>query len=616
MRFCTRAAGAAAIICAAVVFPSVVFSSRAQSAAAAQTQNQIIERQILPQLDGLFQKLTAEKRDITIDGRKRSAATIIFCRERWRSGLTYVLINTPRSDPRFAGYLAGYRDIADLTVGDVNETWGVYYYMSALNKLRKAGLLDQAIRPETLATLRQKLDWRPFVRVPEFTLVNLPTNYYGVAFSIARLRMLMGWEDEAGSRRLLQEIVDHYQHYSGEYGFSDETDGAGRFDRYSVLLIGEICERLIETDMPMTPQLKTWLRKSADLVLVNLNARGDGFSYGRSIGPYADTAFLEVLSASAHFDVLTPVEKDMAYAFATRAVRKYADFWYDPQMHSVNMWEKGRATDTYRGKARILGENFSLSDQLIKTNDVWNRLGYKNRPPGAGFDAWLTRLPKTTLTWFARGEYDRALLTHRDGAHVFSLPMVNGGPTYHSRNAYFPIPYSRGLVEGSPNAAYPQLLPKFSIADGAELMPLAFIRGIELTSDGVRYRQDGLDRIGTNTPVKDDRMSVDVRYEWSRGSVRQIETYAPSTPLDVTQISLEFASFSDAAKVNGTRITFGRGEVSELKVEGLQGCKAESSIASDVYRAPHGAMKTRVSCASTSVKLQQPFTIAWTLKYR
>ena len=114
----------------------------------------------------------------------------------------------------------------------------------------------------------------------------------------------MGWEDDAGSRRLLQEIVDHYQQYSGEYGFSDETDGAGRFDRYSVLLIGEICERLIETDMPITPQLKGWLRKSADLVLVNLNARGDGFSYGRSIGPYADTAFLEVLSAAAYFDVL------------------------------------------------------------------------------------------------------------------------------------------------------------------------------------------------------------------------------------------------------------------------------------------------------------------------
>jgi hypothetical protein len=65
------------------------------------------------------------------------------------------------------------------------------------------------VRRNRRPKLRQKLDWRPFVR----------------------LRMLMAWEDESGSRRLLQEVIDHYQQYSGEYGFSDETDGAGRFDR-------------------------------------------------------------------------------------------------------------------------------------------------------------------------------------------------------------------------------------------------------------------------------------------------------------------------------------------------------------------------------------------------
>ena len=285
-------------------------------------------------------------------------------------------------------------------------------------------------------------------------------------------------------------------------------------------------------------------------------------------------------------------------------------------MRSVNMWEKGRATDAYRGKARILGENFSLSDQLIKTNDVWNRLGYKNRPPGAGFDAWLTRLPKTTLTWFAqRRVRPRAADPSRRSPRVQPADGERR-PDVSLQERLFSHPVLARACGGSPNAAYPQLLPKFSIADGAELMPLAFIRGIELTSDGVRYRQDGLDRVGTNTPVKDDRMGVDVQYEFAPGSIRRVDTYLPSAPLDVKQISLEFGSFSEAARVNGTRITFGSGEVSELNVEGLQSCQAESSIASDVYRAPHGAMKTRVSCASTSVKLQQPFTIAWTLKYR
>ena len=62
---------------------------------------------------------------------------------------------------------------------------------------------------------------------PNIPLINLPTNYLGVAFSIARLRMLLGWEDASGGQQLLEKILDHYQRYSGEYGFSDETDGAG-----------------------------------------------------------------------------------------------------------------------------------------------------------------------------------------------------------------------------------------------------------------------------------------------------------------------------------------------------------------------------------------------------
>jgi hypothetical protein len=584
--------------------------------ARAQSQNELIEQRVLPHLEHLFTKLVVEQRDTTIDGQKAFTGGDRFLPGKIALGLSLVLVNTPRTDPRFATYLEGYRQIADMTVEDVNETWGVYYYMSALNKLRKAGLLDEAIRPDTLKKLRQKLDWRPFVRIPDYTVINLPTNYLGVAFSIARLRMLLGWEDASGGQQLLAKILDHYQRYSGEYGFSDETDGAGRFDRYSVLLIGEIAERLIETEMEVTQQVKTWLRKSADVVLVNLNPRGDGFSYGRSIGPYGDTAFLEVLSAAAYFHVLTPHETDMAYAFATRAVRKYVDFWFDPEMQSVNMWEEGRATDQYRNKTRILGENFSLSDQLVKTNDVWNRIGYKNRAPSAGFEPWLATLPRTTLTWFAKGEHDRALLTYRDGSHVFSLPLVNGGPSYHNMNAYFPVPYSHRLVQGSPNAAYPQLLPKFTLVDGSELMPLVYMKDVVLKGHTLSYQQEAFDKLGENTPVRDARLSSSVRYDLGMGSIRRVETYRAAAPLDVSRISFEFASFSEQPRVEGTRIRFGAGDVTELSVEGLQSCEAESVAADSTYKAPHGAMKTVVRCRSEKITLDKPVTISWTLRYR
>ncbi len=57
------------------------------------------------------------------------------------------------------------------------------------------------------------------------------------------------------------------------------------------------------------------------------------------------------------------------------------DFWFDPDMGSVNLWEHGRRTDAYRGKHRILGENLSLARQYIYTSAIWDQLGFKDKAP-------------------------------------------------------------------------------------------------------------------------------------------------------------------------------------------------------------------------------------------
>ncbi len=197
--------------------------------------------------------------------------------------------------------------------------------------------------PPLSTSSRPSLDWRAFVNPADYSLINLPTNYYGVAFSIARLRYLMGWEGPEASEALLQKMINHYKTFSA-FGFSDETDGGGRFDRYSVLLIGEIMQRLIETGMTVSPadeaSLKGWLRQSVDLIKTRLNPAGNGVDYGRSLAAYADTSFAEVLSAAEHLNVLSAEEKDIAYAFATRVTAKYVEFWYDAETGSLNMWDK------------------------------------------------------------------------------------------------------------------------------------------------------------------------------------------------------------------------------------------------------------------------------------
>jgi hypothetical protein len=608
MRFTLTALAAAALL--------------AGPAQAAAPLHQTVE-QAYPQLEYFFQKLTQEQGNLTMDGTKPFESHDKFLPGKIAAGLADLLLHTPADDPRLPGMLRDYAALADLTVGMDNHTWGIYYYIGSLYKLKKAGLLERAVHPATLEALRKKLDWRTFVRVPSYELISLPTNYYGVAFSIARLRLLMGWEDAHGSEVLLDKMIKHYADYSGAYGFSDETDGEGRFDRYSILLAAEICERFIETGLEVTPELKALLRKSADVALNAANADGSGFTMGRSLGPYGETAMLEILSTAAYLGVLSPEEKEYAYALSARIGERYMHFWYDPQMHSVDMWNKGRRTDTYRGKHRILGENFSLLHQLITTDEMWSKAGMKDVAPRADLAAWLERArPKFSLTRFASGEYDRALAIWRDGQHVFSLSMINGGISQHANSPYYPLPFSYGIVSGiaDSGAKNPQLLPKFKLADGSELIATAYMKDIRTKPEGsgyrVTYHQDALDRVGKNAPVKDTRITVDTEYSLDHGVITRTDTYRAAAPIDVAGLTFEFDSFSDGASIDGNTVRFKDGAVRSFTVSGLEACQVAPTNGSEQYRAPYGPMASVVSCHSGAFTLQKPLTISWTMRYQ
>jgi hypothetical protein len=588
--------------------------------ATAPAMDATVEERLMPQLEGLLHQLLREKREMKLDGVAVFDSGDKFLPGKIASGLSYLLLDTPKGDPRLAGYLAGYREIADLTIADDNHSWGIYYYISALYALKKAGLLDQAVSPATLAKLRDKLDWRHFVDARTLKLIDLPNNYYGVAFSVARLRYLLGWEDATASEALLKRMLDHYRTYSGQYGFADETDGKGRFDRYSVLLIGEIAQRFVETGMAPTPEVKAWLRKSASLMLLRANMTGEGWEYGRSIGTYGETAFLEVLTAAAKLGVLSKRERDMAYALSCRIAARYADFWQDSRTGSVNLWDGGRRTDAYRGKHRILGENLSLARQYIYTNAIWNQLGYRRAAPSPGYAAWLKTLPPVTLTWFARGEHDRALLTLRDRGHVIGLPIINGADGQHDHNPYFPFPQSAGMLQGSADAGFPQLTPRFALADGSVLMPLAWFRDVRMVRKGNRtvisWRLDAMDRLGGKDAVQDKRVTVTTRYEFGPGSITRTDTYSAPVPVDVAGITMEFAGFSGLPKTEGaTAVRFGSGEVTSFAAHGFESCTTGPATGAE-YRAPTGGFTTRTACRAGKLRLDRPLTLGWTLTYR
>lgn len=582
--------------------------------------DQTVTQSIEPQAERLLVALARDGRELVIDGTPVFNGQDKFLPGKIAIALTEFLLTLPRDDSRLPAYLADFRKIARLTADDANDSWGAYYYISALHKLREAGLLDKAVDPLTLAKLRVRLDWRMFVNPDTMELIDHPNNYYCVAFGIARLRHAMGWEDGSWSDKLYQRIADHYRRYSGDYGFADETDGEGRFDRYSVLLAGELATRFVETGGTPPAEVLGWLRKSADVMLMRMHADGSGFEYGRSLGPYGETAIIEVLTAAAANNVLTPRERDIAYTYAARAAERYVHFWTDPATGSVNLWDGGRRTDTYRGKFRILGENLSLTHQFAYTVAVWNRLGYAGKAPVADFAAAIDRLPGAQVTWFARGANDRLLVTWRDRGHVIGLPIISGGASQHMNNPYFPIPYSRGMIEGAADATWPLLVPQLTLGDGSVLMPLAFMRDVKIERSGprttIRYVQDSLDRMGGDAPVADPRVSLATTYVIEPGRITRTDVFTPKAPLPLRDVRLELGTFSTQPNVQGTTTRFGNGSITGFTVSGLARCAAATTANDPVYRSDTGALATRVTCEGAPATLAAPLTIHWTIDYR
>lgn len=616
---------AAALAGTAMAAPAVAAPVRAATApgdplpARIRPYDETVTRSIQPQAEKLLLALVKDGRKLVLDGTPVFNGADKFLPGKIAIGLTEYLLTLPKDDPRLPKYLADFRQIAKLTVDDANDSWGAYYYISALAKLRDAGLLDKAVDPLTLAKLRVRLDWRMFVDPDTMTLIDHPNNYLCVALGIARLRHKMGWDDAAWGDKLYARIADHYRRYSGPYGFADETDGEGRFDRYSVLLAGEIAARFNETGGTPPKEVLSWLRKAADVMLMRMHADGSGFEYGRSLGPYGETAIIETLTAAAANGVLTPAERDLAYAYAARAAERYVHFWTDPKTGSVNLWDNGRRTDAYRGKFRILGENLSLTHQFAYTMATWAKLGYAGRAPIADFAARLDRLPREQVTWFARGKHDRVLVTRRDRGYVIGLPLINGGESQHMNNPYYPIPYARGLIEGAADADWPLLVPRLTLADGSVLAPLAYMRDVRIESGKdrttIRYRQDALDRLGARGPRADDRVSVETIYVLEPGRITRTDTFAPRAPVAAKELRVELGTFSTQPVQRALATRFGTGAVTGFAVTGYRGC--ESGVVDDpAYRSDTRAMKTRVRCTSTPSDLSAPFTVSWTLEYR
>ena len=511
------------------------------------------------------------------------------------------------------------------------ESWGRYYYLLALWKLKQKSQLSTIFSVSVLNELKKKLNWNEMIAEPDYILADtFPTNFYGVAFSIARLRFLLGWEDEIHSQAILQRLIAHYSLYSSG-GFADETDGNGRFDRYSILLVAEICQRHLETDMPVTDSLIEPLKHSVNLVLQLLNTEGVGFTWGRSIGAYGDSAFIEILVVALQLGLLNAEQQQAAQAFTCACSERFDSFWFDAQQRSVNLWFHGRKTDDYRGTHRIAGENITLLYQHVYVHQLWRKIVGEAKPLNTNLTEYCASLPAVQHIYFQQGTWPRSIFILRDKARLFALPLINGDKRYHASSPYFPLPFSAGLFSGVADGTLPYWIPCLYTEDGRLLMPLVFFQNPEYhyTTGGleIAFCTEKMNCVGRQTeqgtvwltePEPASEYRCMTRYRFSTGKLEREDTlFLPDS--GTTKLTLFGATFARSTHQmideRCTRLNYDDGALNQLTIQGYTSCQCQHYQEDSQWRTPTGAWQEAITAdVELPVQTRQK-TVSWTIEY-
>ncbi len=671
----------------------------------------------------LFWRIAEEKNGLTMDGVWVYNEKAQFVGGKAINLCSYVVTELLDEKEKQEG-IPALKEIIPMCAELPMQTWGIFNAVKGLYRLKEKNMHRSVIDPDVWEKLKNILDWRTFVDCENhLALKGYSTNYYGVAFGIARYRELLGWEDEEYSKKLLDRFMEHIQLYSGEYEFMDETPGDGRFDRYrySILVPAEIANTVMDTGMELPEKIISMLKKSTAICLFMANRDGYGFSYGRSTGAYGDTGVLEVLTATvmdtgmelpekiismlkkstaiclfmanrdgygfsygrsigAYGDtgvlevltaaykvknILSEEEKRLAYAYCVALIRRFGKFWIDPAMRSVNMWEKGRRTDSYRNKNRILSENLSLCMQILEATEwespcageedmemIWKHReqqndSYRNKnrilsenlslcmqileateweSPCAGEEdmemIWKHREQQNLQSMicpFAKGEYERALVLVRDGRRVWSLPFISGGSAYFAKSPYFPIPYSQFAVTGVPGEEYAYLVPQIILEDGKRLMPIVYFKEIHVDSSEnqviVSSKQDVMCEMGKEQMQPYKGIRCQTVYTFQPGKIQRSDTFYVERAPFIRKIQMDVLTFSDHASEIKDGIEFEKGIVRKFTQKGFDKQHIIQGNNQENYRTPEGGLSYHIQWETEEGKLTEP-SVEWEMEYK
>lgn len=585
---------------------------------------EIIEKDLKPIVLELYQKIKEEGLSLKIDGVPAYNPDAQFVGGMLINTTSYIvteLIKTQKSLQELGNII---RMASDMEM----KTWGILGSLSGLYRLYKKGVLEQTVDSQTLEILRDKLDFRSMVDVNNcYAMTGLPTNYYGVAYNIARLREKLGWETEKHSPHLLEHLLKHIEQYSGEHSFMDETKGDGRFDRYSIVIPAELAAPLLDSEEKVPEKIRVMLEQSARLLLQLANEDGQGLSYGRSIGVYGDTAPLGCFTAAAKAGVLSENELEIAYGYSMRIMQRVIHFWYDTKMQSINMWNYGRKTDNYRNKNRILSETLGIFLNLMNTYEAWKKIGFANRKICPDYVERLKKLEKYTYICFSEEGYKRSLAIVRDREHVWMLPIVNGAKFYYDRDAYMPVPFQNHVLQGVPECSHGQLVPQIILENGEVCMPLAYTSDIfyennekqmKLTCvyDSMCKISGGIDVFRPlGEPRKFEGIKTTTFYTFREGEIQREDHFELSADIKIRKVRLVLLTYSEEPEMKFCAVNFKKGILKSMSAEGYEECLIKKATDDGSYDTPQGRLQYEIIWEHTVKKQETSKMFKWEITY-
>ncbi len=411
----------------------------------------------------------------------------------------YRRTNDPRADIAKERLLEFIR----IAASGVCKTWGKLGILRGFNLLSERGLISE-IPSELVDAIKEKTDYADFFEKETMTLRNMATNYLQVAMACAGYRERLGWENDGVSARIAEMLVGVLE--KSDDGWMDDELPYGRYDRYSFILTSEFADTAADIGLSLPETVRKNLALSAENMLFMANPAGDCILYGRSVACHGDAVGEEVLASALAHGIIKGDACDPALSYIYAVLKKIVGFWYDSEKESFNIWFDGRSTNTYRSVARVLEVNIDMSIHLFTTLKNLERAGVADREISTDIptdNVWVSR----KVCFSKDNESERSVVILKRGGRIIFIPFVGLGSFWGRRVAYYPFPVMARVIEASPTAEYPFMIPEYIDDSGNMYRPCQYFTDVSVKekNDGVTVVANGfLSLFDKNTPKMTD----------------------------------------------------------------------------------------------------------------